>query len=120
MSIPREGYSYVRKNGTPVTVPPGFTKDTGLPGKGFRGQGKGIGKLKKNVLSPYGYHNIKSLTVGQRHKALQRAINYGKVPVQRVLRGLRAVATYQKYKNPALSKMYINNREFVKMLHTGV
>lgn len=110
--IPRRSYRYVRRNGTVVYVPEGFTKNVGLPGKGFRGEGKGIGPLKKGLLEPFGYHNIKSLSVSERHEALRRAIK--KIPIQRVLRGLRAVGTYQQYKDPVLSKMYLNNREFLK------
>jgi hypothetical protein len=112
--IPRRGYTYVRKSGTVVHVAPGFVKNTGLPGKGFRGEGKGIGRLKKNVLGPFGYHNIKTMSEAERHLALKRAI--GHVPTLRIIRGLRAVATYQKYKNPNLSKIYLKNREFVKSL----
>ena len=53
--IERAGYyrkAYTRADGTKVKgsyVPAGMIKDVGLPGKGFKGPGEGIGKLRNYV-----------------------------------------------------------------------
>jgi hypothetical protein len=90
-------------------------KSRGLPGKTsdrYKGKNKGIGKLKKGELSKHGYSNIKSLPQSKRRKYLNSAIKeYGS---SKLLKKLGAVKTYQKNKNPVVSRILYDNMKYIR------
>ena len=69
-------------------------------------------KLKKGELTKYGYKNVKSLSKTKRRKALNKAVKkYGH---GKVIRKLSILRTYNKNKNPKLSKKFRNNMVYVQ------
>ena len=108
--------SYIRNlKGNKTVVPAKCIKSIGLPGKTsnkYLGKNKGIGKLNKGELSKHGYSNIKSLTKTKRHKYLNSAIKeYGS---SKILKKLGAIKTYQKNKNPEVSRVLYDNMKWVR------
>jgi len=97
--ISRKGYTYTRKNGTKVRVPPKYRSNKGLNIK-----------VKKGTLTKYGYH----VKLGQavRRKALDKAIRgharrkkMGYAPVSLSLsRKLVLLGTWNKRKNPEITR----------------
>ncbi len=108
--IRRSGYkrkAYTRKDGTRVKAT--YVKsrciiDRGLPGKGP----KLIGKLKKGALAPY---SIKDNTKVREEILRKKVKSYGALDV---FRKLNAVATLQKNTNPANSRKFIRDRNWVR------
>ena len=73
---------------------------------------KGIGKLKSGELGKHGYSKIKTLSLSNRHNALTKAVDdYG---AHMVFRKLGALRTYQKHKNPLVSKLCHNNQKWIR------
>jgi len=73
---------------------------------------KGIGKLKSGELGKHGYKHIKTLSLSNRHNSLTNAVNdYG---AHTVFRKLGALRTYQKHKNPLVSKLCHNNQKWIR------
>lgn len=112
----RKGYTrkgYTRKTGTHVSasrVPAACIPDVGASGKGFKGPGKGIGKLRKGDLSQFGYSPGKSTR--SRHIALNAATRkYGALSV---FRKLNALATYTKRTSPSTSRRALSDRSFLQ------
>ena len=86
--------------------------DRGLPGRGFRGTGPGIGPLRKGELAKFGYHNVVGLTEEQRRTALRKAVHaYGSLGVWRKL---NAVAVYGKYTAPASSRIFKRDMDWIR------
>ena len=83
ITVHRDGksFSYVRPAGV-SRVKPTPIPDVGAAGKGP----KLIGKLKKGMLTQYGYHPVEATT--NRHKALSRAITHGREKPLAVFRRL--------------------------------
>lgn len=114
MMIRRKAYSYTRRDGTRVHVPAHMIRDRGAPGKGFRGPGAGIGRLRKGLLGRYGYSDVKHMSVDERHRALRRAVeSLGRLHVER---SLIAASTYSKRTAPRSSHIFRTNERFVKRM----
>lgn len=122
--IVRKGYvrkGYRRSDGTRVkraVVGPVCIPDRGKPGRGP----KVLPKLQKGVLGQYGYHDVASMTVGERHEALDRAVRgmtrkegRGKhAAALKLFRRLNVVVTYNKRTNPRVAGIFRRDRDYVK------
>lgn len=103
----RRGYTYrvsrrvYRVRATPVP-------DVGAAGKGP----KLIGKLKKGMLTSYGYHPVESRTA--RERSLTRAIKVGRENPLTVFRRLFAISTLTKRTLPTASKTYKRDAKWVR------
>ena len=95
----RKSYTYMRKAGF-TRVKPMPTYDVGAIGKGP----KLIGRLKKGMLTSYGYHPVEAMT--NRHKSLSKAISRGKEAPLAVFRRLQAIGTLTKRTLPRASRIY--------------
>ena len=108
ITVHRKGktFSYVRKAGVtrvrPVPIP-----DVGAAGKGP----KVIGKLKKGMLTRYGYHPVEAKT--NRHKSLVRAVTKGKEDPHAVIKRLVAISTLTKRTAPRASRIYKADAKWV-------
>lgn len=109
----RRPYSYVRKAGT-TRVRPVPTKDVGAIGKGP----KLIGKLKKGMLTSYGYHPVEAMT--NRHKALSKAVSKGHEDPHAVLKRLVAISTLTRRTLPRASRIYKADARWVKSKYARV
>jgi hypothetical protein len=115
--IKRKGYvrrSFVRKDGNKVegsTVKSKCIPDRGAYGRAWKlaNRTMGIGKLQKGQLTKHGY-SVKS-AVSSRHAALRKAV--AESGATSVVHKLTAVANYNKYKNPAMSRRFKQDEQFV-------
>lgn len=99
-------YSYIRKAGkTRVRAVP--IPDVGAAGKGP----KLIGKLKKGMLTQYGYHPVEAKT--NRYKSLSKGIKQGEQPLA-VFRRLQAISTLTKSTAPRASRIYKADSKWIK------
>ena len=115
--------AYIRKSYTsprtkrriPSTVvAASCVKDMGAPGKS-KAKAFQIPIIRKGLLAKYGYHDIATLTMDQRHQALKKAVNaYGP---QEVIWRLNAVANLQNVANPKISKMFRTDQRWVSALY---
>jgi hypothetical protein len=92
-------------------------KSSKSPGKGsqFRPTRKnpGIGKLKKGELAHFGYEKVQDLSTVKRHQALRLAIDeYGSLSVWRKL---NAVSIYSRFKAPEASRIFLKDRDWVRL-----
>jgi len=70
-----------------------------------------IGTLRKGLLAKYGYQDVTSLSVIQRHTALNKAIRaYGALSVSRKL---NAVYVYNRKTNPSVARVFKADRDWV-------
>ena len=70
-----------------------------------------IGTLRKGLLIKYGYENVTSLSVVQRHTAINKAIRaYGALSVSRKL---NAVYLYNRKTNPSAARIFKADRDYV-------
>lgn len=118
-TVMRKGYTVRRAKGKEyhiyperksVFVKPACVKDKGAPGLEAPGPGEGIGPLRKGALKKHGYIYLKHRH--QRHEALRDAIKEFK-PIG-VYRKLDAVAKLSHHSNPAASRIFKEDREWVK------
>ena len=87
-------------------------KDVGLPGKGFQGEGPGIGTLKENDLAKFGYEHVVKLSAKDRHTALTKAVDeYGSLTV---FRKLNALQVYTRNTSPRSALLFLRDRNWVK------
>jgi len=115
--ILQKGYTRKSRSGKRVRVTARCVKDRGLPGKGFKGEGPGIGKLREGELSQFGYSGVSKLSEGQRHAALKKAIaQYGPLSV---FRKLNAVAVYTKYTSPMVSRVFKSDMAWIRSSYGG-
>jgi len=99
-------------SGKQIHVGEGCIRDVGEPGKGFKGPGKGIGKLRKGELVKHGYTHVVDLTVSDRRDALRRAVEeYGSVGVWRKL---NAVSIYSRRTNPKASAIFKADSDWIR------
>ena len=70
-------------------------------------------KLKNIHMGQYGYENVKDMTVLARHRALMRVIKAGEPPLG-LFRRLNALFVLFKNKQPALSQLFKEDRDWVK------
>lgn len=115
--VKQRGFTVKRKSGKTYRVYPkkNYTivrsaciKDRGLPGKA--GPGLQIGPLRKGELKKHGY--VYRLPTAQRHTALEKAI--GEYGALGVYRKLNAVAKLSVRTAPDASKVFKEDREWVK------
>ena len=71
--------------------------------------------MEKDILEPYGYKNIKNLTIVKRHNSLNKVIQDIK-PLS-IYRRLIAIATLNKNKNIELFKILREDAEYIKKYH---
>ena len=70
-----------------------------------------IGTLRKGLLAKYGYQDVTSLSVVQRHTAINKAIRaYGALSVSRKL---NAVYVYNRKTNPSAARIFKSDRDYV-------
>ena len=68
--------------------------------------------MRKGDLTKYGYRNVRELTLDQRKSALIRALKeYGSLGVWRKL---NAVYVYTKYTSPKSSRIFKEDRDWIK------
>ena len=103
----RKSYTYMRKAGF-TRVKPVPTYDVGAIGKGP----KLIGRLKKGMLTSYGYHPVEAMT--NRHKSLSKAISRGKEAPLAVFRRLQAIGTLTKRTLPRASRIYKADAKWIR------
>ena len=115
--IARSAYmrsGYTKKSGArvkPTVVAEGCIRDVGKRGKGE----PAIGPLMEGSLKDFGYTDVKNMTKEQRHKALKKAMKaYGDLSV---LRKLNAVYVLNTRTNPALSKIFLEDRDWVMKVY---
>jgi len=102
-----KAYSYRRKSGF-TRVKPVPTYDVGAIGKGP----KLIGRLKKGMLTSYGYHPVEAKT--NRYKALSKAVSKGKEAPLSVFRRLQAIGTLTKRTLPRASRIYKSDAKWIR------
>ena len=74
-----------------------------------KGKKNRIGTLKKGLLIKYGYHNVATLSLEERHTALQKAIKaYGPLSVSRKLN-----AVYVYNRKSAVGRIFKADRDWV-------
>jgi hypothetical protein len=85
---------------------------------GAAGKGpKLIGKLKKGMLTQYGYHPVEAMT--NRHKALSKGISKGEKPLS-VMRRLVAIGTLTKSRLPRASRIYRQDAKWISRKYLKV
>jgi hypothetical protein len=115
--ILRKGSTRKSSSGKRVRVTARCIKDRGLPGKGYKGKGPGIGKLREGELSQFGYSGVSKLSESQRHTALKKAIaQYGALDVWRKL---NAVAVYTKHTSPVVSRVFKSDMAWIRSSYGG-
>jgi hypothetical protein len=112
-TIRRAGYSRrVTRSSRRIYVPASCIPDVGAPGKGLASGEPGIGRLREGDLSRFGYDNVMTLSAGQRHLALARAVRaYGALSL---FRKLNAVYVYTRRSSPVSSRIFKADRDWVR------
>ena len=111
-TIRRNSYTRTSSSGTKTRVLSACIKDVGLSGKGFQGEGPGIGKLEKGDLSKFGYEHVVKMSASDRHTALTKAVN--EYTSLTVFRKLNALYVLTKNTSPAASILFHRDRNWVK------
>lgn len=110
--ISRKAYVRVSKSGKRTLIPASCIPDRGSPGKR---SSPGIGPLHKGEMAKFGYANVMSLSVADRHAALAKAVKaYGSLATWRKV---NAVYVYTKNTNPVLSKKYDADRKWIQQTY---
>jgi len=110
--IRRNSYTRSSSSGKKTSVPSSCIKDVGVSGKGFQGEGPGIGQLEEGELSKFGYEHVVKLSASERHAALTKAVKkYGWLTV---FRKLNAVYVLTKNTSPATSVIFLRDRNWVR------
>jgi hypothetical protein len=113
--IKRASYVRYTKRGKHVLVPEQCIPDVGSPGKGYAGDGPGIGKLRSGELAKYGYTDVQKLSESARHAALARAIEeFGSLGVWRKL---NAVQVYTRRTSPAASMLFKRDMDWIRRVY---
>ena len=111
-TIRRNAYTRTSASGKQARVASACIKNVGLPGKGFQGEGSGIGELKEGELSRFGYDEVANMSAKDRHAALTKAVKeYGALMV---FRKLNAISVYTRYTAPTSSHIFLLDRNWVK------
>jgi len=111
-TIRRNSYTRKSASGKKIYIPSSCSKDVGLPGKGFKGEGPGIGQLEEGELSTFGYEHVVNMSTADRHSALTKAVKeYGWLTV---FRKLNAVYVLTKNTSPAASIIFLRDRNWVR------
>ena len=80
-------------------------------GKSSKGK-KLITILKKDILGQFGYHDIKNLTITQRHTALTKAIK--KLKPLSIFRRVVALAVFNKNTDPKFHNLLMKDANWIK------
>lgn len=112
--ILRNPYVRYTKKGKRVVVKEGCIRNLGAPGKGLR-NGPGIGPLRKGDLAQFGYVRVASMSVTDRHAALEKAIiEYGSLTVWRKL---NAVYIYTRRTSPSNSRIFKQDMDWIRSVY---
>lgn len=71
-------------------------------------------KLRPGTLSKFGYKNVKTMTETMRRRALNKVLNHGNESPLALFRRLNALMVLFKYKDPKLSKIFKNDRDYIR------
>lgn len=113
--IKRASYVRYTKRGKHVLVPEQCIPDVGAPGKGYAGDGPGIGKLRSGELAKFGYTDVQKLGESERHAALARAIEaFGSLGVWRKL---NAVQVYTRRTSPSASAIFKRDMDWIRNVY---
>ncbi len=69
--------------------------------------------LRKNILSRYGYVDIKSKTRLARHRALMAAVRGGEPPLS-LFRRLNALYVLNRKKDPYIARLFKSDRDYIR------
>lgn len=109
--ILRDAYMRYTKKGKHILVPSSCIVDRGAPGEGLA-SGPGIGPLRHGDLSQFGYEDVSSLSVKDRHDALSKAVKmYGSLTVWRKL---NAIYIYTRRTSPASSDIFKADMDWIR------
>lgn len=109
--IKRAAFVRYTKKGKHSLVREQCIRDVGAPGKGYPG-GPGIGPLRKGELAKHGYTQVSSMSVLDRHIALDSAVKeFGSLSTWRKL---NAVAVYTKRTAPAISRIFKEDMDYIR------
>ena len=113
-TIVRNAYTRTSASGVTTRVAASCIRDVGVPGKGFRGNGPGIGKLEEGNLFKFGYEHVVKMSAKDRHAALTKAVNeYGYLTV---FRKLNAVQVYTRHTSPDSARIFLRDRNWVRRI----
>jgi hypothetical protein len=113
--ITRTAYTRTSPSGATTRVSSSCIRDVGVPGKGFRGNGPGIGKLEEGDLFKFGYEHVVKMSAKDRHTALAAAIReYGWLTV---FRKLNALSVLTRNTAPDSSAIFLRDRNWVRRHH---
>ena len=114
----RKPYSKLSRTGSKISVKSNWVAPTCVKSTSKNSKkSKLITIMDKDILEPYGYKDIKNLTVVKRHSSLNKAIQDIK-PLS-IYRRLIAIATLNKNKNIELFKILRDDAEYIKKYHMG-
>ena len=71
-------------------------------------------KLRPGTLSMFGYKNVKTMTETGRRRALNKVLRHGNESPLALFRRLNALMVLFKYKDPKLSKIFKNDRDYIR------
>ncbi len=109
--ILRKAFVRYSKKGKRTLVKESCIRNIGAPGKGLRGS-PGIGPLRKGDLSKFGYSRVNTLSVSERHGALQKAVSsYGSLTTWRKL---NAVYVYTRRTSPGASRIFKDDMDWIR------
>ena len=112
----RKPYNKLSKSGSKIHIKSNWVSPTCIKSNSENSKkSKVITIMEKDILEPYGYKNIKNLTVVKRHNSLNKAIQDIK-PLS-IYRRLIAIATLNKNKNMELFKILREDAEYIKKYH---
>lgn len=113
--IKRSAFVRKTKSGKRSQVPEMCIRNLGAPGKGLRGataKRPGIGPLRKGELSKFGYEHVTTMSVSDRHAALEKAIKeFGSLSVWRKL---NAVHVYTRRLSPSTSSIFKDDMNWIR------
>lgn len=109
--IKRAAFVRYTKKGKHSLVREECIRNVGSPGKGYS-DGPGIGPLRKGELLKHGYVRVTTMSVADRHKALDSAVKeFGSLGTWRKL---NAVAVYTKRTSPSVSKIFKEDMDYIR------
>ncbi len=109
--ILRDAYMRYTEKGKHILVPNSCIVDRGAPGEGLA-SGPGIGPLREGDLSQYGYKDVSSLSVKNRHEALSKAVRtFGSLTVWRKL---NAIYIYTRRTSPLSSTIFKADMDWIR------
>lgn len=71
-------------------------------------------KLRPGTLSKFGYKNVKTMTETMRRRALNKVLKHGNESPLALFRRLNALMVLFKYKDLKLSKIFKNDRDYIR------